>query len=89
MDLKLLGYHVVPKVVGKDADGNSTTMLLADVSNDEDLKKIKEHWSDYEVQYTIVAELEDTDRTTYNDQYYKEIDLSDANVQMLINEKLN
>tara|TARA_R110002020_G_scaffold475793_1_gene712343 strand:+ start:3646 stop:5775 length:2130 start_codon:yes stop_codon:yes gene_type:complete len=87
MDLKLLGYHVVPKVVGKDENGNSTTMLLADVDNDADLKKIKEHWSDYDIQYTIVAELEDTDRLTYNDQYYKEIDLSDANVLTAINEK--
>ena len=87
MDLKLLGYHVVPKAVGKDADGNPTTMLVTDVSDEADLKKIKEHWSDYKIQYTIVAELEDTDHTTYNDQYYKEIDLSDGNVLVAINEK--
>tara|TARA_R110000824_G_scaffold14378_3_gene61206 strand:- start:4280 stop:6409 length:2130 start_codon:yes stop_codon:yes gene_type:complete len=89
MDLKLLGYHVVPKVVGKDGDGNSTTMLITDVKNEADLKKIKDHWSDYEVQYTIVAELEDSDFLTYYDQYYKEVDLSDANVQMAINEKFD
>jgi len=89
MDLKLLGYHVVPKVVGKDGDGRSTTMLITDVANEADLKKIKDHWKTYEIQYTIVAELEDSDVLTYNDQYYKEIDLSDANVQMAINEKFD
>ena len=86
-DLKLLGYHVVPKVVGKDGDGNPTTMLLTNVDNDADLKKIKEHWSDYNIQYTIVAELEDSDSFTYDDQYYKEVDLSDGNVMTAINEK--
>ena len=88
-DLKLLGYHVVPKVVGKDGDGNSTTMLITNVSNEADLKKIKDHWSDYEIQYTIVAELEDSDLLTYRDQSYYEVDLSDANVQMAINEKFD
>ena len=88
-DLKLLGYHVVPKVVGKDGDGNSTTMLITDVSNEADLKKIKDHWKTYEVQYTIVAELEDSDLLTYRDQSYYEVDLSNANVQMAINEKFD
>ena len=48
-------------LICKDENGNSTSMLITDVANEADLKKIKEHWSEYEIQYTNVAELEDSD----------------------------
>ena len=88
-DVQLLGYHVVPKAVGKDANGNPITMLITDVSNDDDIKKIKENWSEYDIQYTVVAELNDSDYFTYDDQYYKEVDLSNADVQISINEQFD
>ena len=90
MDLTIKGYHVAPKVVGKDANGNPTSMLIVDTENEAEMKKIRDNWSEYDIQYTIVAELEDSDRRSYRDQFYREIDLKgDSQVSIAINSKFD
>lgn len=88
MDLKLENYHVALKAVGKNAQGERTSFLLSDTTDyEKDLAKIQKEWSDVQLTQTIVAELRDQDWPTYDETYYKEIDLSDANVQMALNER--
>ena len=84
-DLRLTGYHIA--LEGKNADGDS--FLLTDVSNEEDMNKMREKYKDTTFDYVIVAELIDDDMVSHDDAYYKKIDLGDANVQAAINQNVS
>ena len=85
MDLRLKGYFVALK--GTGADGQS--ILLTDVTNEEDRAKLAKEYKDVVFKPTIVAELIDDDFPTHDVAYYKELDLGDANVLMALNEQIN
>ena len=85
MDLRLKGYFVALK--GTGADGQS--ILLTDVTNEEDRAKLAKEYKDVVFKPTIVAELIDDDMVSHDDAYYKELDLGDANVLMALNEQIN
>ena len=83
-DLRLTGYHVA--LEGKNAAGES--FLLTDVSNEEDMNKMREQYKDTKFDYVIVAELIDDDMVSHDDAYYKKVNLGDASVQSLLNEAI-
>jgi len=85
MDLKLNGFFVALKATG--ADG--TEILLVDFEDDEERRKLANEYKDVVFQPVIVAEMLDEDLLTYDDVYYKELDMADMNVRMALNERIN
>ena len=85
MDLKLNGFFVALKATG--ADG--TEILLTDFEDDEERRKLANEYKDVVFQPVIVAEMLDEDLLTYDDVYYKELDMADMNVRMALNERIN
>tara|TARA_R110002051_G_scaffold292758_1_gene357654 strand:+ start:3069 stop:5129 length:2061 start_codon:yes stop_codon:yes gene_type:complete len=85
MDLKLSGYFVALK--GTGADGME--ILLTDVANESDRAKLMKEYKDVQFQPVLVAELIDFDTFTHNDAYYKQLDMSDMNVRMALNEAVD
>jgi len=85
MDLRLSGYHIA--LEGKGADGNS--FLLTDVSNEEDMNKIREQYKDTIFDYVMVAELIDDDMISADDAYYKKVEMGQVDIQTLMNEAIN
>ena len=63
MDLTLSGYHIA--LEGKGADGNS--FLLTDVSNEEDMEKLRGQYKNTVFDYVMVAELIDGDMISADD----------------------
>ncbi len=84
-DLRLTGYHIA--LEGKNKDGDS--FLLTDVSNEEDMNKLREQYANTVFDYVIVAELIDDDMVSHDDAYYKKIDMGDATIQTALNETVD
>jgi len=84
-DLRLTGYHIA--LEGKGEDGNS--FLLTDVSNKEDLAKLRDQYKNTVFDYVMVAELIDDDLVSHDDAYYKKVEMGDATIQGLINESVD
>lgn len=85
MDLTLNGFFVAMKATGKDGK----SILLTDVNDTDDRKKLAKEYKDLVFQPVIVAEMNDDDLLSYDDVYYKELDMSDMNVRMALNERIN
>tara|TARA_R110001632_G_scaffold5934_2_gene24089 strand:+ start:16272 stop:18293 length:2022 start_codon:yes stop_codon:yes gene_type:complete len=83
-DLRLTGYHIA--LEGKNSSGDS--FLLTDVSNKEDMAKMREQYKDTVFDYVMVAELIDDDMVSHDDAYYKKVDLGDASIQAAINKAI-
>jgi len=84
-DLRLTGYHIA--LEGKNKDGDS--FLLTDVSNEEDMNKLREQYANTVFDYVIVAELIDDDMVSHDDAYYKKVDMGDPTIQAALNEKVD
>ena len=85
MDLKLNGFFVALKATG--ADG--TEILLTDFEDDEERRKLANEYKDVIFQPVIVAEMLDEDLLTYDDVYYKELDMADMTVRTALNDRIN
>ena len=85
MDLKLNGFFVALKATG--ADG--TEILLTDFEDDEERRKLANEYKDVIFQPVIVAEMLDEDLLTYDDVYYKELDMADMSVRTALNDRIN
>mgnify|MGYP003108646280 FL=1 len=83
-NLYLEGYFVGYQ--GKSADGRD--ILLTDVTNEEDRKKLQNEYKNIVFQPVIIAELRDDDLITADDHYYKVVDMSSSSVNMSINDHL-
>ena len=84
-DLRLTGYHVA--LEGKNKNGDA--FLLTDVSNEADMNKLREQYKNTVFDYVIVAELIDDDMVSHDDAYYKKIDLGDATIQGVLNDRIS
>ena len=85
MDLTLSGYHIA--LEGKGADGNS--FLLTDVSNEEDMEKLRAQYKNTVFDYVMVAELIDGDMISADDAYYKKVEMGQTDIQTLMNEAID
>jgi hypothetical protein len=85
MDLRLSGYHIA--LEGKGADGNS--FLLTDVSNEEDMEKLRAQYKNTVFDYVMVAELIDDDMISADDAYYKKVEMGQVDIQTLMNEAID
>tara|TARA_Y100000593_G_scaffold92972_1_gene186215 strand:- start:2602 stop:4665 length:2064 start_codon:yes stop_codon:yes gene_type:complete len=85
MDLKLNGYFVGFKGI----DRNGDHILLTDVTNEDDRKKLEKEYKNIEFTPVIIAELFDDDVLTQDEVYYKELDLGDYAVLDRINKNIN
>tara|TARA_R110002051_G_scaffold203109_1_gene269540 strand:+ start:2170 stop:4191 length:2022 start_codon:yes stop_codon:yes gene_type:complete len=85
MDFTLNGYFVGMKARAKDG----TEIILTDVTNESDRKKLINEYGGLTFEPVILAELIDFDYLSHNDAYYKELDLTDASVLMAMNEAID
>ena len=84
-DLVLEGYFVGYR--GKSADGKD--ILLTDVTNEDDRKKMANEYKNVVFKPVLIAELRDDDMISADDHYYKVVRLEDMNVQMAINKQID
>ena len=84
-DLRLTGYHIA--LEGKNKDGDA--FLLTDVSNEEDMNKLREQYKNTVFDYVVVAEMIDDDMVSHDDAYYKKVDMGDPTIQAALNEKID
>ena len=84
-DLTLEGFFVGYR--GKSADGND--ILLTDVTNEDDRKKMANEYKNVVFEPVLMAELRDDDMISADDHYYKVVDLSSSSVQMAINKQID
>ena len=88
MDLELTGYHIVPKITGTDSNGDRVNFLLTKTENKKDIEKIRKQYGNAQVNYVMAAELIDSDWLTFNDAYYKEVNMGDPTIQAAINQAM-
>ncbi len=84
-DLVLEGFFVGYR--GKSADGKD--ILLTDVTNEDDRKKMAKEYKDVVFEPVLMAELRDDDMISADDHYYKAVDMKMPAVQMAINEQID